>query len=197
MAEVLRALLDDALARDDGTAAALAAIERTAGVVPEVPEWPDFLAEVRNRPTVEKLTELDDLLPPLAVAGALADSTILIAHLRGHRDATALLLDRRRAGPVLVSVLSRVEVQGWMRSDERRDVASLFGALDLVPVTDGIATRAAAHARRYRRSHAAIDVTDYVIAASAQERDADLLTLNVKHFPMFKGLPRRVLMETR
>ena len=88
------------------------------------------------------------------------DSTILIAHLRGDGRATELLLARPREER-LVSVVSRVEVEGGMRSAERADVARLFGVLTLVPVTDAIAQRAGAHLRAHRRSHQGIDLADY------------------------------------
>ena len=115
------------------------------------------------------------------------DSSVLIAHLRGERAATDLLLDLSEEDR-LVSVLSRVEIEGGMRSAERARVAALFGFVTLVPVSDAIAGRAAAHLRTYRRSHQGIDLVDHVIAATAEMTDAALLTLNVKHFPMFKGL---------
>jgi hypothetical protein len=117
----------------------------------------------------------------------LLDSSVLISHLRGDAQATSLLISLPTKDR-LVSVLTRVEIEGGMRSDERRDVASLFGVLRMIPVTDLIARRAAAHLRKFRRSHAAIDLVDYVIAATAELHEAELATLNVKHFPMFKGL---------
>jgi len=70
----------------------------------------------------------------------LFDSTVLIAHLRGDVRATDLLL-RSVAEGALASVVSRAEVEGGMRAYER-DVAQLFDALDLLPVTDAIARRA-------------------------------------------------------
>ncbi len=79
-------------------------------------------------------------------------------------------------------------LEGGMRSAERSGVTRLFAAISLVPVTDGIAARTAEHLRRYRRSHAAIDIVDYVIAATTEQTDARLLTLNVRHFPMIRGL---------
>ena len=115
------------------------------------------------------------------------DSTILIAHLRGDRRATDLLLHTPRAER-LVSVLSRVEIEGGMRSAERQQVAALFSYLRMRPVTDVIARRAGGYLRRYRRSHQGIDLVDYVIAATAEQFQADLLTLNVKHFPMVAEL---------
>lgn len=115
------------------------------------------------------------------------DSTVLIAHLRGDDRATALLIARRREER-LVSVVSRVEIEGGMRSAERADVARLFGVVTMVPVSDAIAQRAGAHLRAHRRSHQGIDLADYLIAATVDVHDAVLATLNVKHFPMFKGL---------
>jgi predicted nucleic acid-binding protein len=115
------------------------------------------------------------------------DSTILIAHLRGDRRATNLMLDTPRAER-LVSVLSRVEVEGGMRSAERQQVAALFSYLRMKPVTDAIARRAGGHLRHYRRSHQGIDLVDYVIAATAEHFRAELVTLNVKHFPMVAQL---------
>ncbi len=117
----------------------------------------------------------------------LFDSTILIAHLRGERRATDLLLDVP-TDQRLASVVSRAEIEGGMRSGERADVATLFGFVRLLPVTDAVARRAGEHMRRYRRSHAGIDLADYLIAATAQLGAATLVTLNVRHFPMISGL---------
>ena len=117
----------------------------------------------------------------------LFDSTVLIAHLRGDDRATTMLLEHGRRER-LVSVVSRIELEGGMRSAERGAVARLFGVVTLVPLTDQIAQRAGEFLRAHRRSHQGIDLADYVIAATADVRDASLATLDVKHFPMMKGL---------
>jgi predicted nucleic acid-binding protein len=117
----------------------------------------------------------------------LFDTSVLIGHLRGDERATQLLLsvpmtDRR------ANVLARVEIEGGMRSGEQATVAVLFDAMRLLPVTDVIARRAGEHLRVYRRSHVGIDLVDYVVAATAEAYGARLMTLNVRHFPMFNGL---------
>lgn len=117
----------------------------------------------------------------------LFDTSVLIEHLRGDDRATQLLLSVPTALR-LTSVLARVEIEGGMRSAERPSVAGLFGAMRLLPVSDAIARRAGEHLRRYRRSHVGIDLVDYVVAATAEAYDAQLMTLNVKHFPMFADL---------
>ena len=81
----------------------------------------------------------------------LFDTSVLIAHLRGDRRATELLLSVPMAQR-LASVLARVEIEGGMRSGERASVAGLLDGMRLVPVTDSIARRAGEHLRRYRRS---------------------------------------------
>lgn len=115
----------------------------------------------------------------------LFDSSVLIAHLKGVPEATDVVRAAVGDGEALASVLVRTEVEGGMRSGERRPVARLMSALDMVPVSDAIAMRAGEHLRQFRRSHQGIDIVDYVIAATAEAVDAELLTLNVKHFPMF------------
>jgi hypothetical protein len=117
----------------------------------------------------------------------LFDSSVLIAHLRGEPRATSLLQSVSNEER-LASVLARVEIEGGMRSGERAQVASLLGVIRLLPVTDAIARRAAEHLRRFRRSHSGIDLVDYVVAATAELHDATLATLNVRHFPMLRGL---------
>jgi predicted nucleic acid-binding protein len=120
----------------------------------------------------------------------LFDSAVLIDHLKGVEAARDLLASAVESDDASASVMTRVEIEGGMRSNERREVARLLGSLHLIPVSDAIATRAGQYLRSFRRSHQGIDIVDYVVAATAEEVGADLLTLNTKHFPMFKGLRR-------
>ncbi len=122
------------------------------------------------------------------MTAALFDSSVLIAHLRGDGRATERLRAAAVSDGAFASVLSRTELEGGMRSTERSSVNRLFAGVALVPVTDSIAARAGEHLRRFRRSHGAIDIVDYVIAATAEAFDADLVTLNVRHFPMLPKL---------
>lgn len=78
-------------------------------------------------------------------------------------------------------------IQG-LRSSERRAADKLFALIAWVPVGEAVAHRAGDLGRKWRRSHPGIGVADLAIAATAEQIDADLATLNLKHFPMFKGL---------
>lgn len=119
----------------------------------------------------------------------LVDTDVLIASLRGVEPARNWLRDARsRTGRLAVSVVTNAEVLGGMRSPERRDVNRLLNSLRPLPVTDMIAHRAGELRRRYRRSHGAISLVDYLIAATAEVHGLELVTLNTKHFPMFEDI---------
>src|SRR5947208_3356242 len=64
----------------------------------------------------------------------------------------------------------------------------LLDVLHVEDVNEVIARRAGELTRQYRRSHSAIGLADYLIAATAEVRGLELATLNTRHFPMFKGL---------
>lgn len=114
------------------------------------------------------------------------DTSVLIDHLRASPAATEYLVgleDRPSC-----SEISRIEVVQGLRSAERPAANKLFSLMAWVPVNEAIAGRAGDLGRRWRRSHPGIGVADLAIAATAEQIDADLATLNLKHFPMFKGL---------
>jgi len=120
----------------------------------------------------------------------LVDTDVLIAHLRGIAAARDwLLAARTEAGVSLAaSVVTATEILGGMRSTERTAVARLLASLRLQPVNEVIARRAGELMREYRRSHSAVGLGDYLVAATAKVQGLDLATLNVKHFPMFEDL---------
>jgi len=119
----------------------------------------------------------------------VVDTSVLIDHLRGVGAARDALVGVERSGGRLVgSVLTRTEILAGVRDNERAAVQELFSAIDWIAVDDVIADTAGRMAGQYLRSHPGVDTVDYVLAATAHELGADLLTLNVRHFPMFPDL---------
>lgn len=57
-----------------------------------------------------------------------------------------------------------------------------------MPVGEEVVRTAAELARRHRRADGGIDDADYLIAATAVLLEAELLTTNVRRFPMLPGL---------
>jgi hypothetical protein len=118
----------------------------------------------------------------------LFDTDVLIEHLKGNPRATDLLLEASSAGQAACSVLTRFELLAGMRSNERSEIRLLLDSLTNLEASVEVATRAGELARTHRRSHHGISSIDYLIAATAEVHGADLLTQNVKHFPMFPEL---------
>ena len=91
----------------------------------------------------------------------LVDSDVLIAHLRGIPEAKDWLLRARRdTGRVAVSAVSVTEVAGGLRSHEKRQVTRLLASLDIFPVSEHVAWKAAELMRSYRQSHPGIGLGD-------------------------------------
>lgn len=57
-AEVIRRILDRALGVADGKRERLAAVDATAGILPDAPPWAVWLAEVRGESTEDRLQSL-------------------------------------------------------------------------------------------------------------------------------------------
>ncbi|MGH3521822.1 MAG: type II toxin-antitoxin system VapC family toxin [Mycobacterium sp.] len=119
----------------------------------------------------------------------LIDTTIAVDHLRGAPAAVDLLTALIDADDDLVaSELVRFELLAGIRDTELGAFEEFCSALRWAEVTEDVARVAGRLARRYRRGHSGIGAVDYLIAATAIVIDADLLTTNVRHFPMFTKL---------
>jgi predicted nucleic acid-binding protein len=119
----------------------------------------------------------------------LLDTSVAIDHLRGAPPAVDLLIGLLETEePLLASEVVRFELLAGVREKEVDSLEQFFSAIAWVPVGEEIARAAATLAQRHRRSHSGIDAADYLIAATALLLEADLLTTNVRHFPMITGL---------
>lgn len=114
------------------------------------------------------------------------DTTVLIDHVRGSEAARAYLRGLR--GLPACSEVTRTELLRGIRSGQRSATEGLMGMIQWIVVDEQISRHAGELGRRYRRSHASIGAADLLIAATAELAGGDLVTSNVRHFPMFKGL---------
>lgn len=119
----------------------------------------------------------------------LLDTSVAVDHLRGYGPATSLLEDLVGSREsILASELTRFELLAGARPGERGDLESFFSVVEWIPVTEDVTRRAGEYARTYRRSHSGIGVVDYLLAGTVSEVGAELVTVNVRHFPMFDDL---------
>lgn len=119
---------------------------------------------------------------------ALVDTSILIDYLRGHADAGKLVERERAAGLLHASEITRLEILAGMRPAEEDATRALLSTLVWHPVDVEIAEEAGSLGRRWLPSHQTIDSADLAIAATAIRTGTELLTRNVRHFPMFADL---------
>jgi predicted nucleic acid-binding protein len=119
----------------------------------------------------------------------LIDTTVAVDHLRGAAPAVALVTGLVEEGETLAaSELIRFELLAGVRPRETEALEQFFTSIVWLAVDEDIARTAGALARKHRKAHSGIDDADYLIAATAIVADAELLTTNVRHFPMFKEL---------
>lgn len=119
----------------------------------------------------------------------LIDTTVAVDHLRGMEPAVALMTGLAEEGETLAaSELVRFELLAGVRPRETDALEQFFSSLAWLTVDEDITRTAGSLARKHRRAHSGIDDADYLIAATVIVCDADLLTTNVRHFPMFPGL---------
>lgn len=114
----------------------------------------------------------------------LLDTHILIDFLRGRAEARALLRRYEAAAELpVISVVSVTELWAGMRQGEESATGALLSALRKILLSEEIALAAGNMLRTYRRSHGT-ELGDALIATTAVEIGATLITRNVKHYPM-------------
>jgi predicted nucleic acid-binding protein len=116
----------------------------------------------------------------------LLDTDVLVDYLRGTEEAVEYL--EECTGTLLLSSITVAELYAGVREGRERTALSTFvTAFGLVPVTREIAERGGLWRRDYGRSHDT-GLADALIAATADIAQAQLVTLNQKHFPMLSAV---------
>ena len=116
----------------------------------------------------------------------LVDTDVIIDFFRGDRKAVAFV--NRHSSNMVLSSIVVAELYAGVKGDSELDVLANFVSLfRIIPVTPEIARTGGLYKRAYGRSHG-VGLADAIIAATCKVEKADLKTLNVKHYPMVKGL---------
>jgi predicted nucleic acid-binding protein len=116
----------------------------------------------------------------------LIDTDVLIDYLRDRAEAVSYL--EALTESLLVSVITVAELYAGVREGaERTKLDEFIRAFEIVPVDQEVAVRGGLYRRDYIKSHN-IGLADALIAATAELRQAALVTLNSKHFPMLANV---------
>ena len=116
----------------------------------------------------------------------LVDTDVMVDFLRGHSKAVALV-HAQSARIILSSIVAAELYAGVRGGEELRTLDSLISLFRVVPVSPELARAAGLYKRDHAKSHG-VGLADAIMAATAQAENADLKTLNTKHYPMIKGL---------
>lgn len=114
----------------------------------------------------------------------LIDTDILIDHFHGHQAALDFITQQLVAGETLaISVVTVTEFSGGMRPGEEAPTERLLALFTILNIDEAVARQAGQYLREYRRNHR-LELGDALIAATAHHAGAELITRNVKHYPM-------------
>ena len=116
----------------------------------------------------------------------LIDTDVLIDYLRGQAEAVSYL--ESLTEPLLISVVTVAELYAGVREGaERTALDEFIRAFEIVAVDKEIAIKGGLYRRDYGKSHNT-GLADALIAATAENRQAELVRLNKKHFPMLASV---------
>ena len=116
----------------------------------------------------------------------LLDTDVLVDFLRGHSKATTFI--NTNADRIILSSIVVAELYAGVKGDaEQAALGDLVSLFRVVPVDAEIARAGGLGKRDYGKSHG-VGLADAILAATAQAKNAELKTLNTKHYPMLKGL---------
>jgi predicted nucleic acid-binding protein len=116
----------------------------------------------------------------------LLDTDVLVDFLRGHNKAVVLV--NAYSYRIILSSIVIAELYAGIKGEDEQVALDRFVSLfRVIPVNTEIAKAGGFYKRQFNRSHG-IGLADAIIAASVEAKNAELKTLNTRHYPMIKGL---------
>jgi predicted nucleic acid-binding protein len=116
----------------------------------------------------------------------LVDTDVLIDFLRGN-DKAITFIDEI-SSHIILSPIAVAELYAGVKGSNELSVLDNFVSLfRIVPIDPDIAKAGGLYKRDFGKSHG-VGLADAILAATADKENAELRTLNVKHYPMIKGL---------
>lgn len=118
----------------------------------------------------------------------LLDTCVLIDVLRG-REAAVAFVSGLKSTPAISAITATELIAGAKGKREEEAIDRILATYEVAEIDLEIARLAGDFVRDFGKSHG-VDPIDALIAATAKTKGLDLATLDIKHFPMFRGLKR-------
>ena len=116
----------------------------------------------------------------------LLDTDILVDFFRGYGK--AVIFVNVNSSRIILSSIVIAELYAGVKGESELTVLENFVSLfRILPVTSEIAKTGGLYKRDYGKSHG-VGLADAIIAATCEAENAELKTLNIKHYPMINGL---------
>ncbi len=116
----------------------------------------------------------------------LLDTDVLIDFFRGNSNAVALV-NKYNDRIILSSIVVAVLYSGVKGDSEQLALQNFVSIFRVVPVNAEIGKAGGLYKRDYGKSHG-VGLADAILAATAEAENAELKTLNTKHYPMLRDL---------
>lgn len=116
----------------------------------------------------------------------LVDTDVLIDFLRGYNKAISFI-DKFSSQIILSPIVIAELYAGLKGANELAVLDNFVSHFRVIPITSEIAKAGGLYKRDFGKSHG-VGLADAILAATAEKEKATLKTLNVKHYPMIKGL---------
>jgi hypothetical protein len=116
----------------------------------------------------------------------LLDTDVLVDFLRGFPKAVTFV--NANSSRIILSSIVVAELYAGVKGDAELIVLENFISLfRVIPAIGEIAKTGGLYKRDYGKSHG-VGLADAIIAATCEAENAELKTLNIKHYPMIDSL---------
>ena len=116
----------------------------------------------------------------------LFDTDVLIEYLRG-RDEAKAYIDGIKSNLYMSSITMAELYAGVREGEEYKKLEIFIETFVIINLNKNIAKTGGLFRNQYKPSHGT-GLADALIAATAKEIGAQVVTFNVKHFPMFNDV---------
>ena len=114
----------------------------------------------------------------------LLDSDIAIWILRENKEITAYIEELSLKGETAISVITVTEIYKNIFPSEVLRAEAFIKEHQVLSVTETIAKDAGLYWQQFHPKLANLHIFDCMIAATAKDQGATLVTINTRHFPM-------------
>jgi len=116
----------------------------------------------------------------------LLDTDVLVDFFRGYSKAVAFV--NANSSRIILSAIVIAELYAGVKGDaEQATIEKFVSLFRVIPLGVEIAKAGGLYKRDYGKSHG-VGLADAILAATAELENAELKTLNIRHYPMLKRL---------